>query len=583
MKQLISFFLVLLPMAMFAQNVNIDYEAWNPSGTTCSLFVNPTNVPATGNISGTIEHQRKLGQIEYNNSDLSIRMQTTYQTVGAVLKGARYRISYNFKIGYSYTIYVTAAALENTIGFATGPFIRLDVNNNGGGGSTGCNGPETLSASASGNPAAVKLSSDIFQEFQFIFPSLGTQPTLEISAFPATDGGTKTVRVKKIRIVETPPAGNFTLTPSSLAVQRGTSTSQTFTVNNINSTPGVTGYTWNIGTTPNGWVYNGSAAPAIINTSTNTLSLSSVACANTISNISAIAIIGTTSYPTNSCLVSLSEPSYIINGSNLQCTATTQTYSLNTNPCNNNVIWSVNNSMVTLIPNGSSVDVSTNTLNGGSFSLTANITGVNGTVTISKQISVGPPPPITNIQTTYSRFKCNVIKYIFTVIGAESATNYQWYYRNITKGTGFTLFKNSSANFANSPVNDGSCDQIEIRVDATNACSITPVQYLFPSDLCPPFVDGSCTPTTALTISPNPSTGNIHLKLVDQPNVIPANTHEKKIMTIRIVDKMGQIKKTFNGNGFDEMTIDLSSLPTDIYTILVFNGKEWISKQINKN
>ena len=54
-------------------------------------------------------------------------------------------------------------------------------------------------------------------------------------------------------------------------------------------------------------------------------------------------------------------------------------------------------------------------------------------------------------------------------------------------------------------------------------------------------------------------------------------------MTIRIVDKMGHIKKTLNGNGFDEMTIDLSSLPTDIYTILVFNGKEWISKQINKN
>lgn len=54
-------------------------------------------------------------------------------------------------------------------------------------------------------------------------------------------------------------------------------------------------------------------------------------------------------------------------------------------------------------------------------------------------------------------------------------------------------------------------------------------------------------------------------------------------MRTRIVDKMGQIKRTFNGNGFDEMIIDLSSLPTDIYTILIFNGKQWISKQINKN
>ena len=54
-------------MAMFAQNVTIDHQAWNPSGTICSLFVNPTNIPATKNVSGTIEHQRKLGQIEYNN------------------------------------------------------------------------------------------------------------------------------------------------------------------------------------------------------------------------------------------------------------------------------------------------------------------------------------------------------------------------------------------------------------------------------------------------------------------------------------------------------------------------------------
>ena len=71
-------------------------------------------------------------------------MQTTFQTTGAVYNGARYRLAYNFKAGSSYIIYVTSAAVENTVGFPTGPFIRLDVNNNGGGGSTGCNGPETL-------------------------------------------------------------------------------------------------------------------------------------------------------------------------------------------------------------------------------------------------------------------------------------------------------------------------------------------------------------------------------------------------------------------------------------------------------
>ena len=179
MKRLISILFLLFSMAAFTQNVTIDYQAWNPSGTTCSLFVSPTNVPATGTGSGTIEHQRKLGETVYNSSDLSIQMQTIFQTTGGVSKGARYRIAYNFKVNYTYIIYVTAAAVENTAGSNTGPYIRLDVNNNGGGGSTGCNGPETLTPNTGGNPAAVQLSSNSFQEFQFVFPALGTQPTLE--------------------------------------------------------------------------------------------------------------------------------------------------------------------------------------------------------------------------------------------------------------------------------------------------------------------------------------------------------------------------------------------------------------------
>lgn len=62
MKHCISLLSLLISLAAIGQNVTIDYQTWNPSGTTCSLFVNPTNVPATGTTSGTIEHQRKLGQ-----------------------------------------------------------------------------------------------------------------------------------------------------------------------------------------------------------------------------------------------------------------------------------------------------------------------------------------------------------------------------------------------------------------------------------------------------------------------------------------------------------------------------------------
>lgn len=100
MKTFISFLLLLLSATSFAQNVTIDYEAWNPSNPPCSLFVNVTNVPATGTSSGTIEHQRKLGQTEYNATDKSIQIQTVFETVGSVSKGGGYRIAYNFKSGY---------------------------------------------------------------------------------------------------------------------------------------------------------------------------------------------------------------------------------------------------------------------------------------------------------------------------------------------------------------------------------------------------------------------------------------------------------------------------------------------------
>lgn len=118
MKQIIAFLFLLFSQVAIGQNVVIDYQAWNPSGTGCNLFVSSTNVPATGTTSGTIEHQRKLGETVYNSSDLSIQIKTEYQTTSAVYKGGRYRIAYNFKPGYSYMIYVTTAAVENTIGLS---------------------------------------------------------------------------------------------------------------------------------------------------------------------------------------------------------------------------------------------------------------------------------------------------------------------------------------------------------------------------------------------------------------------------------------------------------------------------------
>lgn len=206
----------------------------------------------------------------------------------------------------------------------------------------------------------------------------------------------------------------------------------------------------------------------------------------------------------------------------------------------------------------------------------------NYTSQITINVNLDGPDPITGISTTYKMIHCTVSRYIFKVEGADRATNFKWSTRNVTQGTGFSVFNNSTNRSIGCP-SDGSCDQIEVKVAVSNICSVNPFEIIFPSDMCTPFTDGSCSSGRMLMVSPNPSVSNVQLQLIDEPNVIPVNTQSKKIMTIKIVDRMGQLKRTMSGNQLDKMIIDLASLPTNIYTILVFDGKEWISKQINKN
>jgi len=197
---------ILIAVASFSQNVTIDYKAWNPASPPCNVFAKATNVPATiGGSSGTIEHQTKIGQPTYSTSDTSVLLECKYVSTSSSL-GTKYRIAYNFKVGYRYIITVTSAELINTAGFPTGPYLRLDLTNSGGGGDTTCFGPQTVNPNLSGNPPAVQYSSIAFQDVQFLFSSLAaTFPTLEVSSIPAKDGGTNSIRIRKITITEIAP------------------------------------------------------------------------------------------------------------------------------------------------------------------------------------------------------------------------------------------------------------------------------------------------------------------------------------------------------------------------------------------
>ena len=126
--------MLMLTGIAYSQTVTIDYYTWNPSNPPCRIFAGVSNVPATGAPSGLIQHITSAGQPYYSTSDRSVQIQTTYDPAGAgTWKGGSFRIYYNFKAGYSYSIYVTAAAVENTVGFQTGPYFKLVIDNSAGG------------------------------------------------------------------------------------------------------------------------------------------------------------------------------------------------------------------------------------------------------------------------------------------------------------------------------------------------------------------------------------------------------------------------------------------------------------------
>lgn len=273
-----------------------------------------------------------------------------------------------------------------------------------------------------------------------------------------------------------------------------------------------------------------------------------------------------------------------ITGDDLVC-STSNNYVINNAPPGSSYSWSATPTGIVSINSPNSVSTTISKIADGLITLNAVVSNTcfGSPINISKaNIAVGNPTAITNISTTYSIIHCTVNGYKNEIVGAENATNFKWSYRNITQGTGFTLYRSSSIRTQRSP-SDGSCDQIEILVEATNGCTATPQTYTFPSDMCPPYTDGSCSSGRSIAVYPNPGVSNVQVTLVDAVNVIPVNTQPKKIKQLRIVDKMGQIKKTITGNDLDKITISVSDLPIDIYTILVYDGKEWMSKQISKN
>lgn len=299
----------------------------------------------------------------------------------------------NFRQGSSYRITITAA---RTLASQQGAnvLLRTDLNSGLGGGNNQCNGTGVIDANGSGNlKQSLQVGNSNFNgsdtNYVFNYVALSAPQTyLLIAAVPPSGSQYQTIHIRRIKIEET-GTPELVLSPTSLAVTCGTTVAQTFTVSNPNNVTGITSYEWNLGSSSNGWLYNGTAAPQNISTTTNSLSLTPV-CGSSLSNVSVTVRVNNQNYKTYTATISTTAPTMSINGSASFCSGTS-TYSVNNLPCNASVTWSLSQSGI-VSPSCTTRNSTTLTKVGnGQVTLTATITACGVQMVRNLTIDVGTP------------------------------------------------------------------------------------------------------------------------------------------------------------------------------------------------
>lgn len=79
----------------------INYQTWT-GATGCNIFSSPTTV------NGVV-HQSTVGQPVYSAANAAVALDG--QFASGLYKGTEYRITFNFKPGYSYSVTVNEQAL----------------------------------------------------------------------------------------------------------------------------------------------------------------------------------------------------------------------------------------------------------------------------------------------------------------------------------------------------------------------------------------------------------------------------------------------------------------------------------------
>ncbi|MDQ6610158.1 MAG: T9SS type A sorting domain-containing protein [Bacteroidota bacterium] len=537
----------------YSQIIDYSYETLS----TCNIF------SAAKTIDG-YSHLTTLSRPAYDDNSVVLKCQSSSSTK---VRATIYSIAYPFKIGYKYKINVYAKGTTNQNQPQPNYGLKISGSNGGTDAGTDCVGPSEYNLSDASTFYQATTSSSYTFTVSNIFEAVVTQAAthLLVGAFPSLPTTATTtngnVYIRKIEILETPP---FTITPASTSIMCGSSAPVVFTANNNNGLSGITGYTWNLGSSSNGWLYNGSPASQTISTgTTNTLTLTPV-CGATQSNISATVAAGGNNYTTNTSTVSIAQPTFSINGSSNLC-SDFEIYSVNNLPCNSTVSWSASPSGIVSI-SVTNNQATVTKITGGDITLTAAISNSNACGSNSANLSTpvkvgydyGAPYEIYGFEENQE------------FCGPETVTlsvdpfydSYTWHiYGNATILSG------------------QSTDYISLEIGSTSSTSSLYIEVVVTS--CgQQYVIGTHGTiancyyglNNAYTISPNPASDIV---------TIDGIKNNKKIKEVQVIDKLGSVKRIRKyAENLQRVQFNVSGLKPDIYYIKIYDGEKWESKQI---
>jgi hypothetical protein len=509
----------------------------------------------------TYTHLTSLSRPKYSDNSVVLETKTNNSTT---VLSTIFSIEYNFKVGYRYKIKANYKGEKDPQdGFYPSLGFKLSGTNGGTDNGTNCVAASSYNLSDANTFAQGSSGSSYANSSDLIDITMTHAASyLLVGSFPAADTGyLGKVFLRKIFIIEIPP---FSLLATT-TIGCGSTSPVTFTATNDNSLSGITNYTWNVGTTPNGWLYNGSPASATISTGT-TNSITLTPNSGTLSNISATVTAGGNTFNTNTSAIAFTTSSFAITGASTFCSSSN--YSVNV-PSGSSVTWSASpSSMVSFSGSGSTVTVSR--VYPGTFSLTAAGTACGQSFTVTKSGITGG----TSIDGSYSTSYDGggpLVKYPQEGYNYITEYSYVWAY------------------VSGSP----SWSKVDGTISSWSYNGYNLEFYLSPNDWITfraTVTSGGCTSSQDFTfiaqsyyyysLAPNPVSTDLTI-YVDDEKLKKQNIEkapDQAIQQVIIVDKMGNIARQQNyPRDTKKVSLNVNGLAPDMYVAKVFNGKRWTS------